>query len=236
MRLWHISAATICSKWVGESEKLCRATFDVARKVAQQEASPCLIFIDEVDALLSASGGNKENESSRRLKTEMLVQLDGICSSITEVASSTDVHRHDVMFIAATNLPHELDTAFLRCMEKKIYVALPGHKTRAALISAQMDRHEQIRACLSNEELQNVATKTEGYSNSDLVHVCKSAAMVGLRRLIEVTPGGLACVLPGAEIPVGESHLLEAIRNVKATSSASGIQKIEDWFKNLSCD
>lgn len=95
---FSISAATLTSKYVGDGEKMVRALFQIAR-----ELQPAIIFIDEVDSLLSERCTG-EHEASRRLKTEFLVEFDGLPSGGTE----------RVIVMAATNRPQELDEAALR--------------------------------------------------------------------------------------------------------------------------
>jgi predicted AAA+ superfamily ATPase len=125
-RFFSISASSLTSKWVGQAEKMVRALFAVAAEV-----EPTVIFIDEADSILAARSDNEneasryclnptpinpqpstlsENESSRRLKTEFLVQFDG---------ASTAAQRR-VVFIAATNRPHELDEAVIRRFTRQI--------------------------------------------------------------------------------------------------------------------
>ncbi len=107
---FNISASSITSKWVGESEKLVKTLFTIAR-VKQ----PSVIFIDEIDSLLS-SRSEGEQESSRKVKTEFLIELDGAKNKADE----------RVLVIGATNLPHELDDAVRRRFVKKLYIPLPN--------------------------------------------------------------------------------------------------------------
>lgn len=115
---FSISASSLTSKWVGEGEKMVRALFYLARKM-----SPSVIFIDEIDSLLSQRTDN-ENEGSRRIKTEFLVQFDG--------ASVDDTDR--ILIIGATNRPHEIDDAARRRLAKRIYVPLPEFQARKSMI------------------------------------------------------------------------------------------------------
>ena len=113
-----VSASTLTGKYVGESEKQVRDLFAAARKLA-----PCIIFIDEIDSLMTTRS-SAENDASRRLKTEMLVQMDGI--------GSTDAD--GVFVIAATNRPQELDDAMLRRLSRRVLLPLPDAVARKALI------------------------------------------------------------------------------------------------------
>ena len=115
---FSISASSLTSKWLGEGEKLVRALFSLAR-----EKQPSLIFMDEIDSILSARSSS-EHDASRRLKTEFLVQFDG-------VASGGD----RMIVLAATNRPQDLDEAVRRRLVKRIYVPLPETRARLHLIS-----------------------------------------------------------------------------------------------------
>ena len=104
-------ASSLTSKWCGEGEKLVRTLFRVA---AYRE--PAVIFIDEIDSLLSQRSDG-ENEASRRIKTEFLVQLDGVEKN----CDGKDVR---VLVVGATNRPQELDEAARRRFIKRLYIPL----------------------------------------------------------------------------------------------------------------
>uniref|UniRef100_A0A672MBL3 Katanin p60 ATPase-containing subunit A-like 2 n=1 Tax=Sinocyclocheilus grahami TaxID=75366 RepID=A0A672MBL3_SINGR len=118
---FNISASSIVSKWRGDSEKLVRVLFELARYHA-----PSTIFLDELESVMSQRGVGQggDHEGSRRMKTELLVQMDGLARS------------NDLVFVlAASNLPWELDHAMLRRLEKRILVGLPSAPARQAMIS-----------------------------------------------------------------------------------------------------
>lgn len=166
---FNISASTLVSKWRGDSEKLVRALFEVARY-----HGPSTIFLDEMDAILSARGGEggQEHEASRRMKTELLMQMDGLKAS-----SSPD---EQVFVMAASNLPWDLDTAVLRRLEKRVMVPLPGLEAREAMI-----RKHLTDRCAPDIDFTDFAARTEGYSGADMELLCREAAMKPVRRLMQ---------------------------------------------------
>ncbi|EME27240.1 AAA-type ATPase [Galdieria sulphuraria] len=139
----NISASSLTSKWVGESEKMVRALFGVARCY-----QPAVIFIDEIDSLLTQRS-EADQESSRRLKTEFLVQMDG--------AASTDDDR--ILVVGATNRPQELDEAARRRLIKRLYIPLPDPEARKCLISRLVSSQKHS---LTEEQLESLTEKTQG--------------------------------------------------------------------------
>jgi len=113
---FSVSSADLVSKWLGESEKLVKSLFEMAR-----DQKPAIIFIDEVDSLCGSRSEN-ESESARRIKTEFLVQMQGV-----------GVDNDGILVLGATNIPWTLDSAIRRRFEKRIYIPLPDPMARARM-------------------------------------------------------------------------------------------------------
>lgn len=160
---FNISASSLTSKWVGEGEKLVRMLFQVAAEMA-----PSIIFIDEIDSILSSRSKN-ENEASRKLKTEFLVQFDGLGST-----------EDRILVIGVTNRPHELDDAALRRLVKRIYIPLPDVEARTAIIDHLF---KEQKLDLTERQRNAIVSSTKGYSASDLTALCKEASMIPIREL-----------------------------------------------------
>jgi SpoVK/Ycf46/Vps4 family AAA+-type ATPase len=137
---FSISASSLTSKWVGEGEKLVRALFAVAAALA-----PSVVFIDEVDSLLTARGGDGEHEASRRLKTELLVQMEGCGGGGNE--------KGRILVIGATNRPEELDEAARRRLPKQLYVPLPCGAARRA--SSGSTHSRAVPSCSSRSSVRS---------------------------------------------------------------------------------
>ncbi|KAL0415295.1 UNVERIFIED_CONTAM: Katanin p60 ATPase-containing subunit A1 [Sesamum latifolium] len=142
---FNVSSATLASKWRGESERMVRCLFDLARAYA-----PSTIFIDEIDSLCNARGASGEHESSRRVKSELLVQVDGVNASST----NEDGTRKIVMVLAATNFPWDIDEALRRRLEKRIYIPLPNFESRKELIRINLKTVEI--AGKTRDEIKNM--------------------------------------------------------------------------------
>ena len=150
--------------------RLVRQLFTLAR-----EHKPSIIFIDEIDALCanregSGSQPGSGSEHSSRMKTEILVQLDGLGSSSDNTG---------VVVLAATNLPWVLDPAFRRRFEPRIYIPLPDREARRRLFEVHAGKWGEM---LDDKDLDELASLTEGFSGSDVANVVKHALGVPLQR------------------------------------------------------
>ncbi|KAL4626319.1 hypothetical protein ACB092_05G087400 [Castanea dentata] len=220
---FNVSSATLASKWRGESERMVRCLFDLARAYA-----PSTIFIDEIDSLCNSRGASGEHESSRRVKSELLVQVDGVNNSST----SEDGTRKIVMVLAATNFPWDIDEALRRRLEKRIYIPLPNFESRKELIRINLKTVEVA----PDVDIDDVARRTEGYSGDDLTNVCRDASLNGMRRKIAGKTRDEIKSMPKDEIskdPVAMCDFEEAITKVQRSVSASDIERHEKWFSEF---
>ena len=161
---FSVSSADLISKWQGESEKLVRNLFELAR---ESEGGRAIIFIDEVDSLCG-SRSEGESDSSRRVKTEFLVQMDGV--------GKTD---SQVLVLGATNVPWELDAAIRRRFEKRVYIPLPEPEARAYMVKLNLGDTPNN---LSEDDFERIGDITEGASGSDIKVLVKEALMEPLRK------------------------------------------------------
>ncbi|XP_057969827.1 katanin p60 ATPase-containing subunit A1 isoform X2 [Malania oleifera] len=220
---FNVSSATLASKWRGESERMVRCLFDLARAYA-----PSTIFIDEIDSLCNARGASGEHESSRRVKSELLVQVDGVNNSST----GEDGSRKIVMVLAATNFPWDIDEALRRRLEKRIYIPLPNFESRKELIRINLKTVEVA----PDVNIDNVARRTEGYSGDDLTNVCRDASLNGMRRKIAGKTRDEIKNMSKDEIsndPVAMCDFEEALTKVQRSVSAADIERHEKWFQEF---
>jgi vacuolar protein-sorting-associated protein 4 len=137
-----------------------------------RQNKPSIIFIDEVDSLCSSRSDN-ESESARRIKTEFLVQMQGV--------------GHDsegILVLGATNIPWVLDAAIRRRFEKRIYIPLPDLNARKSMFKLHVGATPNS---LSEDDLKTLAQKTEGYSGHDISIVVRDALMQPVRKLQSAT-------------------------------------------------
>lgn len=164
---FSVSSSDLVSKWLGESEKLVKNLFEMAR-----DNKPSIIFIDEVDSLCGSRSDN-ESESARRIKTEFLVQMQG-------VGNDTD----GILVLGATNIPWALDAAIRRRFEKRIYIDLPEEHARTEMFKLNLGMTPHM---LTEQDIRSLGQRTDGYSGSDISIVVRDAMMQPVRKVQTAT-------------------------------------------------
>ena len=202
---FNISASSLTSKWVGESEKTVKSLFKIAYKKV-----PSIIFIDEIDSILSKRS-ESENEATKRLKTEFLIQFDGL-------GSNTNAR---LLVIAATNRPMDLDEALLRRLPKRVYCGPLDEDGRFEFIKKVINR---VETNLSDEDIREIAKKTNDYSNSDLMELCREAAYQPVRELTDEQILKLKSFRP-----LVKQDLLEAVDKIRGTLSKKVRDELQRW-------
>jgi len=211
LTFFSISAAALTSKWIGEGEKMVKALFAVAR-----DKQPSFIFIDEIDSILTVRG-SEENEATRRLKTEFLLQFDG--------ASGSEEDRITVM--GATNRPQDLDEAARRRLSKRIYVPLPEKSSRQHLINTLVQPEKHL---LTSEDIDRIASLTEGYSGHDISNLCKDAAMGPVR---EHTALGNGKIDKSKLRSLNINDFLTSKKKIKPSVSKAECGHYEEWNRQF---
>ncbi|CAG0914517.1 unnamed protein product [Notodromas monacha] len=218
---FNVSSATLTSKYRGESEKMVRLLFEMAVFY-----SPSTIFIDEIDSLCSRRGTDSEHEASRRVKSELLTQMDGISTY-----STGDDPGKVVMVLAATNFPWDIDEALRRRLEKRIYIPLPSDVGRETLLKISL---KEVK--LENDlNLKKIAKRLKGYSGADITNVCRDASMMAMRKKIAGMKPDEIRALPKEELdlPVTMADFDEAIRKCNKSVSEDDLDKYEKWMREF---
>jgi AAA+ superfamily predicted ATPase len=226
-KFFNCSAATLVSKYRGESEKIVKCLFWLARHF-----SPSVVFLDEVDALVGTRGGEGEHEASRRFKTELFVQIDGVVAGRQD--ENHEPKQEQVMVLAATNNPWDLDEAMVRRLEKRIFIPLPDTATRTGMFlkhMGQMNCGEE-----AYQFVREAARLTEGYSGADIKGVCSEASMERMRKVLrDVDVNDLLRMkqeagggqLTGEGMCIDSEDFMAALSNTKNTVKSEA--RFKEW-------
>lgn len=167
LTFFSVSSLDLVSKWMGESERLVKQLFTMAR-----ENKPAIIFIDEVDALCGPRGEG-ESEALRRIKTELLVQMNGVGNDLA-----------GVLVLGATNIPWQLDAAVRRRFERRIYIPLPDVEARKRMFELNIG---SVSCECTTQDLRALAEMTDGYLGHDIAVVVRDALMQPIRKIQQAT-------------------------------------------------
>ncbi|MEC8704619.1 MAG: AAA family ATPase [Asgard group archaeon] len=207
---FNISAAVLVSKWLGESEKLVKRLYELAK-----EKQPSIIFIDEVDSLTQSRSEN-ENDAMRRVKTQLLSSMEGISSNKDD----------RVVTIGATNVPWEIDSAFRRRFQRRIYVPLPDEKARKIIFEIN-SRGIELDKSIDFKKLSKI---TNDYTGSDIANICREAIMAPIRELDSTN------MIDDSSIKAREvthNDYTNALKNVSKSVSKQELIKFIEWDKEF---
>lgn len=170
--LHSISAADVLGMYLGVSEKNVRDIFArIAASNADGGERRAVLFLDEVDALFGTRSAN-ENDAMLRVKNEFLQQLEGVTT-----ANASGGGSKRPFLLVATNRPEALDEAFLRRLDKHVYVPLPDAEARTKMLASKLAKcaGTTTTTTLSPSELQNIVARTERFSGADLDVLLRTA-------------------------------------------------------------
>ena len=137
-----------------------------------RENNPSIIFIDEIDALCGPRGEG-ESEASRRIKTELLVQMDGVGKD-----------SRGVLILGATNIPWQLDAAIRRRFQRRVHISLPDMPARMKMFELAVG----TTPCeLKQADYRRLAQMSDGYSGSDISIAVQDALMQPVRKIQTAT-------------------------------------------------
>ncbi|KAF3387351.1 Vacuolar protein sorting-associated protein 4 [Penicillium rolfsii] len=236
---FSVSSSDLVSKWMGESERLVKQLFNMAR-----ENKPAIIFIDEVDALCGPRGEG-ESEASRRIKTELLVQMDGVGKD-----------SKGVLILGATNIPWQLDAAIRRRFQRRVHISLPDINARMKMFMLAVG---STPCHMTQADYRTLAEMSEGYSGSDISIAVQDALMQPIRKIQtathykKVTVEGVEKLTPcspgdaGAvemtwlsveaeqllEPPLVLKDFIKAVKNSRPTVSLEDLTRNSEWTKEF---
>ncbi len=206
---FNVDAASLVSKWLGESEKLVKTLFNLAR-----QNQPSIIFIDEIDSIATVRA-EEDIGGERRLKTQLLIEMDGL--------RERDDER--IIVLGATNRPWDIDPAMRRRFEKRIYVPLPDRDARKEIFRI----HTEGAELAPDVDFDKLAELTEGYSGADIALICREALMIPIR---ELDQEGKLTEIEKIR-PVTMRDFMQSLSKIKPSVSPEEIERYEEWTREF---
>mmetsp|Transcript_3824 Transcript_3824/g.7176 ORF Transcript_3824/g.7176 Transcript_3824/m.7176 type:complete len:698 (-) Transcript_3824:186-2279(-) len=220
-----VDASSVENKWLGESEKNAKAVFTLARRLA-----PCVIFLDEVDSMLSTRENSDDSSHGTltSVKTTMMSEWDGLNSGTNGLGQGGGDR---VVVIGSTNRPYDLDEAVLRRFPRRIMVDLPDKDTRREILEVTMRRN---RVQEEEVEYSKLAERLEGYTGSDIKEVCREAVVRISHEQAQILDRGGKAVDDMALRrlrPVTMADFERALQKLKRSVSDKGreLARIHEW-------
>eukprot|EP00277_Geminigera_cryophila_P034389 CAMPEP_0173123952 /NCGR_PEP_ID=MMETSP1102-20130122/55326_1 /TAXON_ID=49646 /ORGANISM="Geminigera sp., Strain Caron Lab Isolate" /LENGTH=516 /DNA_ID=CAMNT_0014032125 /DNA_START=461 /DNA_END=2007 /DNA_ORIENTATION=+ len=220
-----IKGPELLTMWFGESENNVREVFDKAR-----QASPCVLFFDELDSIARArgGGGGDAGGAGDRVINQILTEIDGVGV------------KKNVFVIGATNRPDILDPAIMRPgrLDQLVYIPLPDRKSRIQIFKATLRKSPLAKEI----DLEVLAKTTNGFSGADITEICQRACKFAIREsiyqdIMKKEKDRQASIIQDEIIdPVPEitkAHFLEAVKYARRSVSDSDIRKYEMFAQKL---
>jgi transitional endoplasmic reticulum ATPase len=207
-----IKGPELLSRWVGESERAVREIFRKAR-----QASPALVFFDEIDSIVPARGSGGESHVTERVVSQFLTELDGL------------VELKDVVVLAATNRPDLVDRSLLRPgrFDRLIYIPLPDIASRKNIFQIQLSK----MPVSGNVTIEWLAEVTENYTGADIETLCREAGMLALRE--HITPGMSKEELILDKIVINKGHFEKALERIKPHLSKEMLEEYTQMLRDF---
>ena len=215
---FNVKIADILSRYVGDSPKILATLFRRAR-----EKAPSVIFIDEIENLVESR--DERRQSSTGLVQSFLGELDGFSRKNDDKF---------VLFIAATNVPWEVDNAILNRFEKRILIPLPDEKARMGILRIHIDK----KGFTFKGDLGKVVDATKGYSGRDIRNLCKDVTIRMIREMNPSLPELAQDISTAKEYriktrPITEDDFNKALMHFRPTTSKEMVLKIEEWGRKF---
>ena len=225
---FNVNLSSFISKWKGESEKLIKILFEMARYYA-----PSIIFIDEIDSLCYKRGGSSKGEANRRVKAELIFQIH----ELGENEKNKDKDQKSLVTVMGeTNRPWDLDEALRRRFEKRIYIPLPNEKGRQQLFYLNMKKIDISKDVNANE----LVALTKYYSGSEISNICREAALINLKRELFANKGkNLEDLVKNQDFmnkiraPITMNDFMSVIKNICRCFSEKDLQMYDEWTKEF---
>jgi len=182
-----VKGPELMSKWVGESEKGVREIFKKAK-----QASPCIIFFDEIDSVVPRRGSDAASHVADRVISQFLTELDGI------------EELKGIVVLAATNRPDIIDQALLRAGRFDFHLEIPVPDKDARLEILKV--HSRGKPLAGDVDLVGLAGALEGLVGADLESICRKAAMRAIREFIESGKDDYS------DLKISDRHFQEALK------------------------
>ena len=203
----------LLSKWVGESERGIREIFRRAR-----QASPCVIFFDEIDSIAPIRGAGGETAVTERVVSQLLTELDGM------------ENMHGVVVLAATNRADMIDTALLRPgrFDKIIQIPLPDKESRKKILEINV---KDIPADVDPQSpgfinVEKIAEMTDGMSGADVAAISNTAVSLVIHEFLDNHPDVKEAEKSAEKAKITMKHFEDAVKKVRDQKDLKLGQKI----------